>query len=137
MASSPQVVEQELRDSEPHVHARLDELQADIQALQDERNVVPVTRVIDGDTIEVTYRGLSEKVRYLDVWAPEPREPGGPEATAYNTSLVEGQTVRLEIIDKGNGRDNFGRLLADVYLEDGRHVNALIVESTEATSTRP
>ena len=94
-ACTPAQVETELRDSEARVHARLDELQADIQALQDERNTALVMRVLDGDTIEVLYRGLPEKVRYLDVWAPEPDEEGGPEATAYTASLVEGQTVRL------------------------------------------
>ena len=137
VACSPAQVEQELRDSEPRVHARLDAIETELQALQDERNVVPVIRVIDGDTIEVIYRGHHEKVRYLDVWAPEPDEEGGPEATAYNASLVEEQTVRLEITDEGNGRDNFGRLLADVYLLDGQHINALMVENTAATRKRP
>ena len=136
LACTPAQVEQELRDSEARVHARLDAIEAELQALQDERNVVPVARVIDGDTIEVIYRGHREKVRYLDVWAPERNEEGGPEATAYNASLVEVQTVRLEITDKANGRDNFGRLLADVYLLDGRHVNALVVENTAATVDR-
>ena len=98
---------------------------------------MPVVRVIDGDTIEVIYRGHHEKVRYLNVWAPEPDEEGGSEATAYNKSLVEGQTVRLVVSDQGNGRDSFGRLLADVYLPDGRHVNALVVENTAATAERP
>ena len=123
-------------ESETRLHARLDEIQAEIQALQNERNVVPVTRIIDGDTIEVIYRGLPEKVRYLNVWAPEPNEAGGPQAAAYNASLVKGEPVRLEIVDKGNGRDSFGRLLADVYLLDGRHVNTLVVENTDATRTR-
>ncbi|MCY3802135.1 MAG: thermonuclease family protein [Chloroflexi bacterium] len=129
-------LEQELRNSEARFHARLDAIESELQAVQDERNVVPVTRVIDGDTVEVTYRGHREKVRYLDVWAPERDEEGGVEATAYNASLVEGQTVRLEITDKANGRDSFGRLLADVYLLDGRHVNALVVENTAATADR-
>ena len=126
----------ESSESETRLHARLDEIEAQIQALQNERNVVPVTRIIDGDTIEVTYRGLPEKVRYLNVWAPEPNEPGGPEAAAYNASLVEGKQIRLVIVDKGNGRDGFGRLLADVYLLDGSHVNELVVDNTEATQTR-
>ncbi|MCY3801411.1 MAG: thermonuclease family protein [Chloroflexi bacterium] len=136
-ACTSQQVEQQLRDSQSRIHARLDAIESELQALRDERNVVPVVRVIDGDTIEVMYRGLPEKVRYLDAWAPEPDEEGGPEASAYNASLVEGQTVRLVISDKGNGRDGFGRLLADVYLPDGRHVNALIVENTAATAERP
>ena len=136
LACTPAQVEQELRDSEARVHARLEAIESELQALQDERNIVPVTRVIDGDTVEVTYRGHREKVRYLDVWAPERDEEGGAEATAYNASLVEGQTVRLEITDKANGRDSFGRLLAHVYLPDGRHVNALVVENTAATADR-
>ena len=135
-ACTPAEVEQELRSSETRVHARFDSIERELQTLQDERNTVPVVRILDGDTIEVIYRGLPEKIRYLDVWAPEKNEPGGPEATEYNRSLVEGRIVRLQITDKGNGRDNFGRLLADVYLLDGRHINVLIVENTEATATR-
>ena len=68
--------------------------------------------------------------------APERGESGADKVTAYNATLVDGQTVRLVITDKGNGRDNSGWLLADVYVPDRPHLNVLIVENTVATAER-
>lgn len=93
---------------------------------------VAVERVVDGDTIRVTYEGRSERVRYIGVDTPETRhpskgvEPLGPEATEANRRLVEGETVRL-VLDVQE-RDRHGRLLAYVYLRDGTFVNAKLVE---------
>ena len=76
-------------------------------------NAVLVTRVIDGDTIEIEggYR-----VRYIGIDTPERGEPCYFEATEANRSLVEGKRVRLEkdIEDK----DEYGRLLRYVWVDD-------------------
>jgi micrococcal nuclease len=97
---------------------------------------VPVERVIDGDTIRVTYDGRSEPVRYIGVNTPETRharkgvERFGPEATEANRRLVEHRRVRL-VFDV-EPRDRYGRLLAYVFLLDGTFVNARLVESGHA-----
>jgi micrococcal nuclease len=89
-----------------------------------------VTRVIDGDTIEVRLDGRVEKVRYIGVNTPETRhptkgkEPGGEEAKALNRKLVAGKTVRLEL--DVQQRDRYGGLLAYVYV-DRMMVNAELV----------
>jgi micrococcal nuclease len=89
-----------------------------------------VTRVVDGDTVEVQIGGREEDVRYIGVDTPEtvkPEEPVqcfGPEASDFNHRLVEQQWVRL-VFDEER-RDVYGRLLAYVYLED-RFVNAELV----------
>ncbi len=89
-----------------------------------------VTRVIDGDTIEVNLRGESEDVRYIGIDTPETVKPGtpvqcfGPEASERNHELVEGRTVRLEF-DRER-RDVYGRLLAYVFV-DTRFINAELV----------
>ncbi len=78
-----------------------------------------VTRVIDGDTIEIEG---GQRVRYLGIDTPEtvdPRKPVqcfGREASEKNKSLVAGQRVRLEkdITDA----DRYGRLLRYVYVND-------------------
>lgn len=86
-----------------------------------------VTRVVDGDTIEVRLGGEREDVRYIGVDTPETVEPGepvrcyGPAASRFNHRLVEGRRVRL-VFDRER-RDDYGRLLAYVYLGD-RLVNA-------------
>jgi len=85
-----------------------------------------VTGVVDGDTIEVAWRGGRERVRLLGVNTPEtvhptrPVECFGPEASAYTKHSLLGRRVRLSF-DRVR-RDNYGRLLAYVEL-DGRRFN--------------
>jgi micrococcal nuclease len=89
-----------------------------------------VTRVVDGDTVEVTVGGATEDVRYIGIDTPESVAPGQPvecfghRASEFNRRLVEGRFVRL-VFDTER-RDQYGRLLAYVYLED-ELVNATIV----------
>ena len=90
-----------------------------------------VTRVVDGDTIEVRMPdGELEKVRLLLVDTPEVFggvECYGREASAYVRGLLPaGAVVRLER-DEAN-RDSFGRLLRYLYLADGTMLNERIVE---------
>lgn len=86
--------------------------------------------VIDGDTIKVSYGGI-KTVRYIGIDAPEtvhPSEPVqwmGPEASAANVTLVNGETVYLE--KDVSETDYYGRLLRYVFLADGTFVNAEMV----------
>jgi micrococcal nuclease len=79
-----------------------------------------VTRVVDGDTIEVQIDGNKYKVRYIGVDTPEtvdPRRPVGyfgKEASAKNKELVEGKAVRLE--KDVSDTDRYDRLLRYVYV---------------------
>ena len=87
-----------------------------------------VRYVIDGDTI-VLKKGT--KVRYRGINSPEiphedkPGEPLGWEATKRNRQLVQGRLVRL--VQDDEKMDRFGRLLAYVFLPDGRMVNEILV----------
>ncbi|MCD4755293.1 MAG: thermonuclease family protein [Deltaproteobacteria bacterium] len=87
-----------------------------------------VRHIIDGDTI-VLKKGT--KVRYRGINSPEiphkdkPGEPLGWAATKRNRQLVQGRLVRL--IQDDEKRDRFGRLLAYVFLSDGRMVNEILV----------
>ena len=89
-----------------------------------------VTRVVDGDTVEVRLDGETEDVRYIGVDTPETVKPDtpvqcfGPQASDFNHHLVEHRRVRLVFGEER--RDVYGRLLAYVYL-DGRFVNAELV----------
>jgi len=100
-----------------------------------------VTRIIDGDTIEVQMNGESFKVRYIGIDTPEtvapnrPVECFGPQATGRNGELVSGRQVELE--KDVSERDDFDRLLRYVYV-DGRMVNELLVaEGFAQVSTFP
>lgn len=89
-----------------------------------------VSRVVDGDTVEVQLDGEEEDVRYIGVDTPETVKPDtpvqcfGPQASSFNHGLVEQRRVRL--VFGAERRDVYGRLLAYVYLGD-RFVNAELV----------
>jgi len=91
-----------------------------------------VTRVIDGDTIEVEIDGRVEQLRYIGIDTPEHGLPWFQESTDANRALVEGQTVRLE--RDVSERDRYGRLLAYVYLTSGTFVNGALVSQGLADS---
>lgn len=85
-----------------------------------ETQQVEVTRVVDGDTIEVSpnVEGTSD-VRLIGVDTPEtvapgePVEPCGPEASAFTTEQLEGEQVTLEFDE--DRTDDFDRALAYVF----------------------
>ena len=93
-----------------------------------------VIEVIDGDTFKLalgspSFRLVNEEkitVRLLGIDTPETVYPGktvepfGPEASAFLKDLVQGKEV-LMLMDN-EVWDAYGRLLAYVYLPDGRSV---------------
>ena len=97
-----------------------------------------VLSVTDGDTIRVRIEsaglvdlplGLEIAVRYTGINTPEtdPVERFGPEASELNRALVSARRVFLEL--DAEQRDQYGRLLAYVYLDaqGNAMVNALLV----------
>lgn len=81
-----------------------------------EGEVGTVTRVVDGDTIEVEIDDVVYDVRYVGVNTPERDEPCYGDATAANRDLVQGQQVRL--VQDESDTDRFDRLLRYVYVGD-------------------
>jgi micrococcal nuclease len=104
-----------------------------------------VTKVLDGDTIDVEIAGRDERVRLIGIDTPEIAHPAfdgraandvecyGEEAQRYTEGLLAvGSGVRLErdIV----ARDDYGRLLAYVYrAADGALANYEIVRHGFAT----
>jgi endonuclease YncB( thermonuclease family) len=81
------------------------------------REVAYVTRVIDGDTIEVNIDGKIFKVRYIGIDAPEftpNKKYYGAEAAYKNRSLVEGRVVAL--VKDVSETDRFESLLRYVLV---------------------
>lgn len=97
-----------------------------------------VTKVTDGDTITVKLNdGTEEKVRFIGVDTPESVHPDADRNTSegvvvseYTKKQLLNKTVMLEL-DAGE-RDNYGRLLAYVYLND-MMFNAKLAEEGYAT----
>ncbi len=96
-----------------------------------------VSRTIDGDTIEVTIpgppAGLStlEKVRLIGIDAPEISDSServraaGLEASAFTRKSLLGKIVLLAF--ESTLRDEYKRVLAYVYLQDGSCFNSELV----------
>ena len=89
---------------------------------------VKVSRVLDGDTIEIEG---GKRVRYLGINAPESGQPFSTRATRQNEKLVAGRSVNLEF--DVQTQDRFGRLLAYVWLGDVL-INKEIVKNGYAIS---
>ena len=91
---------------------------------------VEVTRVVDGDTIDSSpsVEGRS-RVRLIGMDTPEVyfgTQPYGKEASAFARRELDGERVGLELdVQK---IDPYGRLLAYVYLPDGRMFNEVLLE---------
>ena len=93
-----------------------------------------VQRVVDGDTVRLTGLG---SVRLIGIDTPEVYggtvECFGPEASAFAKSLLRpGARVRYRV--GAEARDRYGRLLAYLWLRDGRLVNAMLAERGYATT---
>lgn len=106
-----------------------------------------VIRVVDGDTLKVAYQGRPVSVRLIGIDTPESRENVkarrdagrsrkrlevvlllGRRAHHFVRGLIKpGERIRLEF--DAERRDRYGRLLAYVYLPDGRMLNEVIVRS--------
>ena len=110
---------------------------------------VTVTRVIDGDTVEIRYtNGTTETVRLLGVDTPETPpntvSPGefegipdseagqdhlvswGENATEFAERKLAGKEVRLVVDPESDRRGGYGRLLGYLYV-DGENFNSLLL----------
>lgn len=95
------------------------------------KNLVTVTKVIDGDTIEVEN---NIRVRMIGIDAPEVKsdECYEEESTKFLKSLIGNQKVELE--KDISETDKYGRILRYVY-KDGVLVNELMVARGYAKSS--
>jgi endonuclease YncB( thermonuclease family) len=90
-----------------------------------------VTRVTDGDTIQVKAGGTNTIVRLVGIDAPEvshsknqPGQPFGKAATKHLAAMVLNKTVEI----KSYGPDRYGRTLAEVFLGD-RNINIEMIRA--------
>ena len=91
-----------------------------------------VTRVVDGDTIEVNN---DIKIRLIGVDTPETVDPNkpvqcyGPEASAIAKKKLFNQNVTLEADDSQGDKDKYDRLLRYVIMGDGTNFNEWLIEN--------
>ncbi len=95
-----------------------------------------LTRVIDGDTIDIEMSPSTtpERVRLIGINTPEtvdPRKPVecfGKEASRKMKEIAEGKSVRIEGDSSQDAYDKYHRRLAYVFLLDGTFINKQMIE---------
>ena len=99
-----------------------------------------VVRVVDGDTFlaRLEGRGPPLRVRIIGADTPETVKPGvavrcyGPQASAFTKHLLPPGTWVRAAYESGGSTDRYGRQLWDVWLPDGRFLEAVLVASGAA-----
>lgn len=88
-----------------------------------------VSKVIDGDTLDIDMNGKTERIRLIGMDTPETVDPRkvvqcfGKEASGKTKEMLNGKMVSIEADNSQGERDKYDRLLRYVYLEDGTFFN--------------
>jgi|Napbiome12C3dose_1001474.scaffolds.fasta_scaffold00001_72 micrococcal nuclease len=83
-----------------------------------------VVKVIDGDTLDASFNGKTERIRFIGVNTPEtvdPRKPVecfGERASVVAKENLSGETIWLESDSSQSDRDKYNRLLRYVWTDD-------------------
>ncbi len=87
-----------------------------------------ITKVIDGDSIKVrTSDGMEYEIQIEGTDAPELKQPFGKESAEALQKMLGTSKVKVTWQKK----DNFERLLAQVYVED-KHINSEMIRTGNA-----
>ncbi len=103
---------------------------------------VLVTHVTDGDTIGVGRGWRCQTVRLIGIDTPETAHPEkpveffGPDAPEFTKRQLEGEKVHLEF-ETSTQYDDYGRLLAYVFLMNGTLFNAELIKQGYARVIAP
>lgn len=110
-------------------------LNGDIRLLKESSRPLPegiqfkVTHVYDGDTVQVSGKGLTFRIRLAGIDTPEkgkkeqPGQPYAQKALQTLKSLVEGKDIRI----KQYGTGGYNRMLAEIYVH-GDNINLAMIQ---------
>ena len=107
---------------------------ANARSNKDEKDYYLVTKVVDGDTIDVLIGTTTQRIRLIGVNTPEivdPRKPVecfGREASQKAREFLDNKIVYLEPDDTQDNHDKYGRLLRYVWRADGLFYNLEIIK---------
>ena len=82
-----------------------------------------VSHVTDGDTIKIEYENKQIIVRLAGIDTPEIKQPFGTES---KEALID-KVINKEVVIEGEKKDRYGRLIADIKVND-RWINRELVE---------
>jgi micrococcal nuclease len=92
-----------------------------------------VSKVIDGDTLDIDMNGKTERIRLIGMDTPETVDPRkvvqcfGKEASDKAKEMLIGKMISIEADNSQGERDKYDRLLRYVYLEDGTFFNKYMI----------
>ncbi len=125
------ITETEITDNSPYeeveeLHNKVKQYNSRLEtAITEAKNKsYPVTGVVDGDTIKITYEGVEETVRLIGIDTPETVHPSKPDECfgreAYNKmkSLVGGKSVFIMFDNTQGSQDKYGRMLLYIWTND-------------------
>ncbi|MEQ1877703.1 MAG: thermonuclease family protein, partial [Bdellovibrionia bacterium] len=113
--------------------------QKPIQAIK-KSNHVPVIQpiqstkvvgVVDGDTLDVLYKGHVRRVRLAEIDSPEKGQAFGKRAKQYLANRVHGKTIQLNI----DRKDKYGRYISWISL-GGKSINREMISKGYAWAYR-
>ncbi|QAR30110.1 nuclease [Ornithobacterium rhinotracheale] len=90
-----------------------------------QRETFKVIGISDGDTVKLLINGVEQKVRLAHIDCPERRQAFGNVAKQEVSHLIFGKNVKLNHQEE---RDKYGRLIAEIIMEDGTNLNKLLVK---------
>ena len=85
-----------------------------------------VIGIKDGDTFEVLYDSIPERVRLAEIDCPEKSQPFGKNARQYASELCFGKTVTVTSSGK---RDRYKRVVGTITTTEGINVNEELVKA--------
>lgn len=101
-----------------------------------------IVRIVDGDTLVINYNGVDEKVRLIGVDTPESVHPDatknnefGKIASDFSKNYLDGKEVTLQF--DVQERDQYGRILAYVYINGAMYNKTLLQEGMAKVATYP
>ena len=122
----------------PKLQGNLTKVKTNILKKDKVDDILVITRVVDGDTVEIEN---GTRIRYIGVNTPETKDPRkgvecfGEEAYEFNKSLVEGKKVTLE--KDVSETDKYGRLLRYLWIKDKFINEELVMQGFASVATYP
>lgn len=85
-----------------------------------------VVKIKDGDTLVVLLNEEEYTIRLKHIDCPEKKQAFGTKAKSFLSELCFNRNVIISSLDE---KDQYGRYLAEVFLDDGTNVNKELVKN--------
>ena len=88
-----------------------------------------ITKIVDGDTVDVEIDGKKDVVRLIGINAPETGECFGRESANKARAILNSKVVVLEADPSQDDRDKYNRILRYIFLSDKSNFGELMINN--------